>query len=305
MSALTMRELLEAGVHFGHQTKRWNPKMKPYIYGERNGINIIDLQKTVQLFREAYQFVVERASEGQPVLFVGTKRQAHKPVREAASRCGGYTVTNRWLGGTLTNFRTIHSSIERLKKLDAKAEKKEYADLTKKEIVRLEKERTKLERSLGGIKAMDRLPGMLFIVDPKKERIAVQEAGKMNLPVVGLVDTNCDPDGIDFVIPANDDAIRSIGLFAGRIAEAVIEGRRVYEERVRARAVARPKDEAAPADEAAARGFLDADKLSREARVPVDTKRALRRRTLGELAETEGVDEPADLADEKPETNEE
>ena len=300
MSAITMRELLEAGVHFGHQTKRWNPKMKPYIYGERNGIYIIDLQKTVQLFREAYQFVVDRAGEGQSVLFVGTKRQAHKPIKEAAGRCGGFTVTNRWLGGTLTNFRTIHGSIERLKKLDAKAEKKEYADLTKKEIVRLEKERTKLERSLGGIKAMDRLPGLLFVVDPKKERIAILEAGKMKVPVVGLVDTNCDPDGIDFVIPANDDAIRSIELFSGRIAQAVLEGKRVHEERVRARAVARPKDEAPAVEEAPARGFLDADKLSREAKVPVDTKRALRKRTLTEMAEPGAGDEPAaDVADEK------
>jgi small subunit ribosomal protein S2 len=298
MSTMTMRELLEAGVHFGHQTRRWNPKMKPYIYGERNGIYIIDLQKTVQLFKEARQFVVERAGEGSAVLFVATKRQAHKPIQDAATRCGGFTVTNRWLGGTLTNFRTIHGSIERLKKLEVMAEKKDYSDLTKKEILRLEKERAKLERSLGGIKAMDRLPGLLFIVDPKKEKIAVQEAGKMNIPVVGIVDTNCDPDGVDFVIPANDDAIKSIELFAGRIAEAVLEGKRVHEERVRARAAARPKDEAAPAAPAPTgkRGPLDPDKLAREARVQVDTKHSLRRKSLQEFAEQEGLEDAVEPA---------
>ena len=229
-----MQELLEAGVHFGHQTKRWNPKMKRYIFTERNGIYIIDLQQTVKMFRDAYNFVRDVTSQGGQILFVGTKKQAQEAIRDEAERCGAFYVNTRWLGGMLTNFQTIKQSIERLKKLDEMLEDQQVAQaLTKKELGLLRHEREKLLSSLGGIKGLKKLPDALFVIDPKKEEIAVKEANKLSIPVVAVVDTNCDPDLIDYKIPGNDDAIRAIRLFCAAVAEAVIEGRNVYEERQR------------------------------------------------------------------------
>jgi small subunit ribosomal protein S2 len=227
-TAITMKQLLEAGVHFGHQTKRWNPKMKPYIFGARNGIYIIDLQKTVGLARAALRFVSDATAKGGSVLFVGTKKQAQDAIREEASRAGMFFVTNRWLGGTLTNFKTVKQGIERLKTIDKMKEDGTYERLPKKEVASLEREREKLEKNLGGIKELSRLPSAVFVVDTKKEHIAVHEANRLGIPVVAVVDTNCDPEGIDYVIPGNDDAIRSIRLFTGKVAEACIEGRSRY-----------------------------------------------------------------------------
>jgi len=238
MSEVTMKQLLEAGVHFGHQTSRWNPKMKPYIFGARNGIYIIDLQQTVKMFRDAYAFVRELAAQGGAVLFVGTKKQAQDAIREEAERCEMFYVTNRWLGGMLTNFQTIKQSIDRLRKLDETLESETMLEaLTKKEMITVRRERDKLMASLGGIRNMKKLPDALFVVDPKKEEIAVREANKLGIPVVAAVDTNCDPDVIDYKIPGNDDAIRAIRLFCTAIADAVIEGRELYEERQRGQGV--------------------------------------------------------------------
>jgi small subunit ribosomal protein S2 len=225
MPALTMKELLEAGVHFGHQTKRWNPKMQKYIFGERNGIYIIDLQKTVKKFREAHAFVRDLAAGGGTLLFVGTKKQAQDTVLEEATRCGMYYVNQRWLGGTLTNFATIRKSIGRLKKLEEMRETGEYERLPKKEALQLERERQKLDKALVGIKAMEQLPSAVFIIDPRKEKIAVAEAQRLGIPLVAVVDTNCDPTGIDYPIPGNDDAIRAIRLITSRIVDAALEGR--------------------------------------------------------------------------------
>ena len=225
MAALTMKELLEAGVHFGHQTKRWNPKMQKYIFGERNGIYIIDLQKTLKKFREAYAFVRDLAAGGGSVLFVGTKKQAQETVLEEASRCGMFYVNQRWLGGTLTNFTTIRKSIARLKRLEEMRDTGEYERLPKKEGLELERERQKLEKALVGIKTMEQLPSAVFIVDPRKEAIAVAEAQRLGISIVAIVDTNCDPTGIDYPIPGNDDAIRAVRLIASRIADAINEGR--------------------------------------------------------------------------------
>jgi small subunit ribosomal protein S2 len=225
-----MKELLEAGVHFGHQTKRWNPKMKKYIFGKRNGIYIIDLQKTLKLFKEASQFITDLAGQGKRILFVGTKRQAQDAILEEANRCGMFYVNNRWLGGTLTNFSTVRKSIERLKEIEAilgDAEK----EMSKKERAQLDHEREKLQKNLIGIREMDSLPDSLFVIDPKKEYIAVKEAKKLKIPVVAIVDTNCDPEDIDYVIPGNDDAIRAIRLFTQKIADAVLEGYNLAEER--------------------------------------------------------------------------
>ncbi|HUG38412.1 MAG TPA: 30S ribosomal protein S2 [Candidatus Limnocylindrales bacterium] len=225
MASLTMKELLEAGVHFGHQTKRWNPKMQKYIFGERNGIYIIDLQKTLKKFREAYNFMRDLAAQGGTVLFVGTKKQAQEAVLEEATRCGMFYVNHRWLGGTLTNFATIRKSIARLKKLDEMKETGEYERLPKKEVLGLEREREKLEKALVGIKNLDRLPSAVFIIDPKKETIAVEEAQRLAVPIVAIVDTNCDPTVIDYPIPGNDDAIRAVRLITARMADALNEGR--------------------------------------------------------------------------------
>ena len=236
MFDVTMKQLLEAGVHFGHQTKRWNPKMKEYIFGARNGIYIINLQKTVQLFKEAYNFIIDTVSNGESVLFVGTKKQAHDAIEEEAKRCNMFYINNRWLGGTLTNFQTIKKSIDRLKKIDAMKTDGTYENLPKKEVLRIEKEREKLEKNLGGIKDMDKLPGAVFIVDTRKEKIAVAETKKIGIPSVALVDTNCDPDDIAYVVTGNDDAIRAIRLFTSKIADACIEGRKLYEDKLEAEA---------------------------------------------------------------------
>jgi small subunit ribosomal protein S2 len=229
LAAIAMKDLLEAGVHFGHQTKRWNPKMKPYIFGERNGIYILDLGKTVKLFREAEDFVTNLAAEGRTILFVGTKRQAKDVIAEEALRAGMYFVNERWLGGLLTNFATIQRSLGRLRDLEAMSTDGRYETLSKKEIARAEKERRKLQKNLEGIRGMSRLPDAVFIVDTKKEQIAVDEARKLKIPVIGVVDTNCDPDEVDFVVPGNDDALRSIRLFASRITDAVLAGRGMKE----------------------------------------------------------------------------
>ena len=224
-----MEELLEAGVHFGHQTRRWNPKMKQYIFGKRNGIYVIDLGTTARLFEKAEEFVSRLAAAGQTILFVGTKRQAQDLVQEEARRCGMYFVNQRWLGGLLTNFMTIQRSIGRLRELEAMAEDGHYETLSKKEIARIEKEKGKLHRNLDGIRKMSRLPDAVFVVDTRREKIAVDEARKLKIPVIGLVDTNCNPDDVDFIIPGNDDALRSIRLFLTRIADAVIAGRGLRE----------------------------------------------------------------------------
>src|SRR6187455_2462003 len=216
-----MKDLLEAGVHFGHQTKRWNPKMKPYIFGERNGIYILDLGRTARLYREAAEFISTIAAQGGTVLYVGTKRQAQDAIAEEAQRCGMFYVNQRWLGGLLTNFTTIQRSLARLRELEAMTTDGRYDTLSKKEIARLEKEKRKLQKNLEGIRNMARLPDALFVVDTRKEKIAVDEARKLKIPVIGVVDTNCDPDEVDFVIPGNDDALRAIKLFAAKIAEAV------------------------------------------------------------------------------------
>ena len=227
MSNITMKDFLEAGVHFGHQTRRWNPKMKEYIYGERNGIYIIDLQKTLKYFKEAAKFVSDLAQEGKNVLFVGTKRQAQEAIAEEATRCGMFHVNHRWLGGLLTNNATIQKSIQRLKELEEMSKDGRYALLTKKEVQRLERERKHLEQNLAGIKEMPGLPDAVFVVDSHIEDIAVKEAHKLGIPVVAVVDTNCDPDLVDYVIPGNDDALRAIRLFTSRIADAVLEGRQM------------------------------------------------------------------------------
>ncbi len=224
MAVVSMKQLLEAGVHFGHQTRRWNPKMAPYIFTERNGIYIIDLQKTVRKLEEAYMFVRDLAASGQTVLFVGTKKQAQDSIREEALRAGAHYVNARWLGGMLTNFRTIRGRIARLNQLKKMEEDGTFDLLPKKEVIKLNHEIEKLEKFLGGIKEMNKLPGALFIVDPRKEKIAVSEAKKLGIPVVAIVDTNCDPDDVDYVIPGNDDAIRAVKLIAGVMANAIIEG---------------------------------------------------------------------------------
>jgi small subunit ribosomal protein S2 len=250
LTPVSMKELLEAGVHFGHQRKRWNPKMKPFIFGQRNGIYIIDLQQTVHRAQQALEFISQMAAEGGSVLFVGTKRQAQEAIQEEAARCGMPCVCVRWLGGTLTNFATIKKRIERLRYLESlETDMHRREMLTKKELGKLEKERVKLEKVLAGIKAMSSLPQAIFVIDPKKEHIAVTEARKLGIPVVAVVDTNCDPDEVDFVIPGNDDAIRAIRLFSSRIAESVIEGQNLHQRRSAEQAAAREaaedgKDEA-------------------------------------------------------------
>src|SRR6476659_5970907 len=227
-----MKELLEAGVHFGHQVRRWNPKMKEYIFGERNGIYIIDLQKTQKMFREALQAVTGMVAEdrGKTVLFVGTKRQAQDAIREEAEKCSQFYVNQRWLGGLLTNFQTVQKSIKRLKDLEAMQTDGRYEKLTKKERIKLDRERESLNKNLSGIKSMSRLPDVVFIIDVKKEEIAVAEANRLGIPIVAVVDTNCSPDGIDYVIPGNDDALRAVRLFASRISDAIVEGNQIATE---------------------------------------------------------------------------
>ena len=245
MAVVSMKQLLEAGVHFGHQTRRWNPKMAEYIFTERNGIYIIDLQKTVRKLEDAYNFVRQLSMEGKSVLFVGTKKQAQDSVRDEAQRAGAYYVNDRWLGGMLTNFRTIRRRIDRLNQLKTMESDGTFDMLPKKEVVKLNLEIEKLEKFLGGIKEMKQLPGALFIVDPRKERIAVAEAKKLGIPIVAIVDTNCDPDEIDYVIPGNDDAIRAVKLISGTIANAIVEGKEGQMGAVEAEAKENETDEAA------------------------------------------------------------
>ncbi len=231
MAEVTMRDLLEAGVHFGHQTNRWDPKMGPYIYGARNGVHIIDLSQSVRMFARAQEFVGRMSAAGESILFVGTKKQAQDAVRAQAERANQFYVINRWLGGTLTNWRTIHKSIEKLEELDKMSRDGSYAKYTKKEVLMFERERERLENNVGGIRGMEGLPGAMFVIDPHKEEIAIKEANKLGIPVVAVCDTNCNPDGIDYVIPGNDDAIRAIRLFANAIADAALEGNRVASSR--------------------------------------------------------------------------
>jgi small subunit ribosomal protein S2 len=233
MAVINMKQLLESGVHFGHQTRRWNPKMKPYIFGARNGIHIIDLQKTVRLFKTAYEFISKIVSEGHSVLFVGTKKQARDSVMEESDRCGMFYVVNRWLGGTLTNFQTIEKSIARLKNLESMIADGSISRYTKKEALMMEKERVKLEKNLGGFKNMDGLPGAVFIVDPRREKTAIREARKLGIPVIAIADSNCDPDEIDYIIPGNDDAIRAIRLICSKMSDACIEGHDLAEEKLK------------------------------------------------------------------------
>ena len=255
MANITMKELLEAGVHFGHQTKRWNPKMKEYIFGERNGIYIIDLQKTLKMFKDASKFVQEQATQGKVIMFVGTKRQAQDAIAEEANRCGMFYVNQRWLGGLLTNWITVQKSVKRLKELDEMATDGRYDLLPKKEVIKLERERKHLQTNLAGIKSMTRLPDALFVIDSNKEQIAVREARKLGIPVVAVVDTNCDPSEVDYVIPGNDDALRAIRLFASKVADSVAEGVQLLTDQqgaeISAMAEAVPAEGEAPAAEAA------------------------------------------------------
>jgi small subunit ribosomal protein S2 len=268
---VTMKELLEAGVHFGHQVKRWNPKMKKYIFGERNDIHIIDLQKTMKGLEEAYAFVKGKAAAGAPILFVGTKKQAQDSLVQEAQRAGAFYVNQRWLGGMLTNYSTIRRSIERLKKIEAMKEDGTYGVLTKKEVAGLEKERLKLEKNLSGIKDMGKVPGAVVIIDPKKEKIAVAEARKLYVPVVALVDSNCDPDEVDYIIPGNDDAIRAIALMVRKMADAILEGKEELQKKQDEEAAKAAKvaaEEAAEAETPAAEATPEAGVPSEEAAAP-------------------------------------
>ncbi len=306
MAYVTMKELLEAGVHFGHQTKRWNPKMKPYIFGARNGIYIIDLQKTVKMFRTAYDFLIDTVAQGKMVLFVGTKKQARDAIHEEADRCGMYYVRNRWLGGMLTNFQTVKQSIDRLNHLNEIQNDETITLYTKKERLKLEKERLKLESNLGGIRNMGKLPGALFIVDPKNEAIAVREGRRLNIPIVAVVDTNCDPDDIDHVIPGNDDAIRAIRLLTSRVADACIEGKEKLEEQ---RQAASDKEEEDVESEIA---VASADLKPGERKIISDGTQGpvveIIRRSTGELVRREGTEEtteaPAEAVEAAEETGE-
>jgi small subunit ribosomal protein S2 len=273
-----MKELLEAGVHFGHQTKRWNPKMKEFIFGERNGIYIIDLQKTLKMFKEASKFVQDLASEGKIVLFVGTKRQAQDAIAEEANRAGMYYVNQRWLGGLLTNWVTVQKSVKRLKELDEMATDGRYELLPKKEVIKLERERKHLQANLAGIKNMSRLPDSIFVIDSNKEQIAVREARKLGIPVVAVVDTNCDPSEVDYVIPGNDDALRAIRLFASKISDSIVEGSQMATDKqtaelAAAAAYSASNPEAAPAGEEAA-ADAGAEEISMEDVLGGGTKKA-------------------------------
>ena len=281
MSGITMKQMLEAGLHFGHQTRRWNPKMKPYIFAPRNGIYIINLDKSIRLFRKAYDYVVEETSKGGYILFVGTKRQAQTTIKEEAIRCGMFYINHRWLGGTMTNFQTIKKSVDRLKSIEAMQEDGSISKFPKKEILLMGKERIKLERNIGGIKNMRSLPVAVFVIDPNKEQIAVKEANKLNIPVIALADTNCNPDGISYVIPGNDDAIRAIKLITSAIADAALDGRSqlkekdaVVEEMVEQAMAENPEEtpeeakaEESPVEEAASQA-KDAESPAKDAESP-------------------------------------
>jgi small subunit ribosomal protein S2 len=285
-----MKELLEAGVHFGHQTKRWNPKMKEFIFGERNGIYIIDLQKTLKMFKEASKFVTDMASEGKTLLFVGTKRQAQDAIAEEAKRCGQFYINQRWLGGLLTNWVTVQKSVKRLKELDEMATDGRYELLPKKEVIKLERERKHLEANLAGIKDLTRLPDAIFVIDSNKEQIAVREARKLGIPVVAVVDTNCDPSEVDYVIPGNDDALRAIRLFASKVADSVVEGSQFATDKQMA-------DIQAAADREAAVSTVSADAAAEAA--PVEEPDVNMEEVLGE-----GVRKQPVTADTEPEAEE-
>jgi len=286
---VTMKELLEAGVHFGHQVRRWNPKMKEYIFGERNGIYIIDLQKTQKMFREALQYVSNIVAEdrGKTVLFVGTKRQAQDAVREEAERSGQYFINQRWLGGLLTNFQTVQKSIRRLKDLEEMQTDGRYEKLTKKERIKLDREREGLNKTLSGIKGMNRLPDAVFVIDVRKEEIAVAEANKLGIPVIAVVDTNCSPEGVDYVIPGNDDALRAVRLFASRIADAVLEGQQMLTEGGATAATSETSAESAPPPETAGEG----DSGTEKAAAPADVEAT----ATEPAAETETSEENAEV----------
>jgi small subunit ribosomal protein S2 len=290
LATITMKELLEAGVHFGHQTKRWNPKMKEFIFGERNGIYIIDLQKTLKMFKEASKFVTDMASEGKTLLFVGTKRQAQDAIAEEAKRCGQFYINQRWLGGLLTNWVTVQKSVKRLKELDEMATDGRYELLPKKEVIKLERERKHLEANLAGIKDLTRLPDAIFVIDSNKEQIAVREARKLGIPVVAVVDTNCDPSEVDYVIPGNDDALRAIRLFASKVADSVVEGSQFATDKQMA-------DIQAAADREAAVSTVSADAAAEAA--PVEEPDVNMEEVLGE-----GVRKQPVTADTEPEAEE-
>ncbi len=304
MVSVTMKELLEAGVHFGHQVRRWNPKMKEYIFGERNGIYIIDLQKTQRMFRDALTFVTNAIAEdkGKTVLFVGTKRQAQEAVREEAERCGQYHVNQRWLGGLLTNFQTVQKSIKRLKELETMQTDGRYEKLTKKEGIKLDRERESLNKNLSGIKSMNRLPDIIFIIDVRKEEIAVAEANRLGIPIVAVVDTNCSPEGIDYIIPGNDDALRAVRLFASRIADAIVEGQQIATEG----GVVEQTEEGAGTEPATAEGEATTDAVGEQgpAAAAEETGEAAAPATTGasETAEAAGSGETA-AAPEQPDAD--
>ena len=283
MVSISMKQLLEAGVHFGHQTKRWNPKMKEFIFGERNGIYIIDLQKSLRLFKNAVQFVFDLGSQGKSILFLGTKRQAQDVIQEESQRCGMYYVNQRWLGGLLTNFATIQKSIKRFRELEAMQANGQYDLLSKKEVARLERERKKLEKNLSGIKEMAQLPEALFVIDTKKESIAVQEARKLGIPIVGVADTNCDPDEIDYIIPGNDDALRAIRLITATISQAYLDGRAVFEAQQKELAEQLEKQRQIQAQQAAAARETAARAAAAEA-----ARRAAEGKQTGEAASAPG-----------------
>ncbi len=283
MVSITMKQLLEAGVHFGHQTKRWNPKMKEYIFGQRNGIYIIDLQKSLKLFRNAIQFVHSLGAQGKTVLFLGTKRQAQDVIQEEAQRCGMYYVNQRWLGGLLTNFVTIQKSIKRFRELEAMQSNGQYDLFSKKEVARYERERKKLERNLSGIKEMANLPDALFVIDTRLETIAIQEARKLGIPIIGVADTNCDPDEIDYIIPGNDDALRAIRLITNTISQAYLEGRAVYEAQQKELAAQMEKQRQLQAQQAAA--AREAAAREAAARAAAAAEAAARRAAEGRTGE--------------------
>ncbi len=299
MVAITMKQLLEAGVHFGHQTKRWNPKMKEYIFGERNGIYIIDLQKSLRLFKNAIHFVQELGAQGKTILFLGTKRQAQDVIQEEATRCGMYFVNQRWLGGLLTNFVTIQKSIKRFRELEAMRTNGQYDLFSKKEVARLERERKKLEKNLSGIKEMAALPDALFVIDTKLETIAIQEARKLGIPIIGVADTNCDPDEIDYIIPGNDDALRAIRLITNTISQAYLDGRAIYEAQQKELAEQMEKQRQLQAQQAAA-----AREASARAAAAAAAEAAARRAAGGKEAEEAGAPAPegATAQGEKPKT---
>ena len=292
MATISVKQLLDAGVHFGHQTGRWNPKMQPFIFGEKNGVHIVDLQKTIRCFKEAIDFITNLAAQGKTILFVGTKGQARETIEEEARRCGMYWITNRWLGGLLTNFATVQNSIKRYRELETKRDDGFYEKLSKKEVARLERERKKLEKNLRGIRDIERCPDALFIVDSRQEAIAVQEAAKLNIPIIAIVDTNSDPDLIDYVIPGNDDALRSVQLFAGTVADAILAGKSVY--------TAQVETELRKAEEKAAKAAKE--EAQRKAAAAKEAKKAARLSGEGQEAERAGdpISDEVSAASDKP-----